>query len=72
MQTLQAGSFDDEATLLARMDHEFIPLHGLRIIDNHHAIYLCGAPHCSRDATAHPATAGRIVLRKNERVLPRE
>lgn len=31
VQTLHIGSFDDEADVLERMHHEFIPAHGLRL-----------------------------------------
>ena len=40
VQTLHVGSFDDEAGLLARMHHEFIPDHGLVMAGKHHEIYL--------------------------------
>lgn len=40
VQTLHVGSFDDEAEVLARMHHEFIPDNGLRMIGKHHEIYL--------------------------------
>lgn len=40
VQTLHIGSFDDEAETLARMHHEFIPGHGLRMLGKHHEIYL--------------------------------
>jgi hypothetical protein len=40
VQTLHVGSFDDEADLLARMHHEFIPDSGLRMVGTHHEIYL--------------------------------
>ncbi len=40
VQTLHVGSFDDEADLLARMHHEFIPDNGLRMVGSHHEIYL--------------------------------
>ncbi len=40
VQTLHIGSFDDEADLLARMHHEFIPDNGLRMVGTHHEIYL--------------------------------
>ncbi len=40
VQTLHVGSFDDEADVLARMHHEFIPGHGLRLVGKHHEIYL--------------------------------
>lgn len=40
VQTLHIGSFDDEADLLARLHHEFVPDHGLRLAGRHHEIYL--------------------------------
>jgi hypothetical protein len=40
VQTLHVGSYDDEAELLARMHHEFIPDNGLRMVGKHHEIYL--------------------------------
>ena len=40
VQTLHVGSFDDEAAVLDRMHHEFIPGHGLRMTGRHHEIYL--------------------------------
>ena len=40
VQTLHVGSFDDEADMLARMHHEFIPANGLRMVGKHHEIYL--------------------------------
>jgi hypothetical protein len=40
VQTLHIGSFDDEADLLARLHHEFIPSHGLCMVGKHHEIYL--------------------------------
>lgn len=40
VQTLHIGSYDDEAELLARMYHEFIPRHGLRMGGKHHEICL--------------------------------
>lgn len=40
VQTLHVGSFDTEATLLARMHHEFIPDNNLRLTGTHHEIYL--------------------------------
>lgn len=43
VQTLHVGSYDDEAELLARMHHEFIPRHGLKMVGKHHEIYLSDA-----------------------------
>jgi hypothetical protein len=40
VQTLHVGSYDDEAGVLARMHHEFIPDNGLRMTGRHHEIYL--------------------------------
>ena len=40
VQTLHVGSFDDEADVLARIHHEFIPDNDLRMIGKHHEIYL--------------------------------
>lgn len=40
VQTLHVGSFDDEADVLARMHHEFIPANELRMTGRHHEIYL--------------------------------
>jgi hypothetical protein len=40
VQTLHVGSFDDEAEILARLHHEFIPHNGLRMTGRHHEIYL--------------------------------
>lgn len=43
VQTLHVGSYDDEAELLARMHHEFVPTHGLTMVSKHHEIYLSDA-----------------------------
>lgn len=43
VQTLHVGPFDDEARVLARMHHEFIPAHGLRMAGTHHEVYLSDA-----------------------------
>jgi hypothetical protein len=40
VQTLHVGSFDDEASVLERMHHDFIPDNGLRMVGRHHEIYL--------------------------------
>jgi hypothetical protein len=40
VQTLHVGSYDDEADVLARMHHDVIPGHGLRMAGTHHEIYL--------------------------------
>lgn len=39
VQTLHLGAFDDEADVLARMHHEFIPDNGLRMVGKHHEVY---------------------------------
>lgn len=40
VQTLHIGSYDDEAEVLARMHHEFVPNNGFRMVGRHHEIYL--------------------------------
>ncbi|MET8796655.1 GyrI-like domain-containing protein [Nocardia sp. NPDC004568] len=40
VQTLHIGSYDDEAEVLARMHHEFVPDNGFRMVGRHHEIYL--------------------------------
>ena len=40
VQALHVGAFDDEADLLQRMHHEFIPDQGLALAGKHHEIYL--------------------------------
>lgn len=40
VQVLHVGSYDDEAQLLQRMHHEFIPSQGLTMVGKHHEIYL--------------------------------
>lgn len=40
VQTLHIGPFDDEADVLARMHHKYIPDNGLRMVGKHHEIYL--------------------------------
>jgi hypothetical protein len=40
VQTLHVGPYDDEADVLARMHHQFIPDNGLRMTGKHHEIYL--------------------------------
>jgi len=39
-QTLHVGSFDEEAEVLARLHHDFLPREGLRLSGTHHEIYL--------------------------------
>jgi hypothetical protein len=43
VQTLHVGSYDDEAEVLRRMHHEFIPANGLLMTGRHHEIYLSDA-----------------------------
>lgn len=40
VQTLHVGSFDEEAAVLERMHHEFIPSRGLAMAGTHHEVYL--------------------------------
>jgi hypothetical protein len=40
VQALHIGSFDDEAPLLDRLHHEFMPANGLAFNGRHHEIYL--------------------------------
>lgn len=62
VQTLHIGSFDDEADLLARMHHEFIPAHGLNMVGQHHEIYLSDfrrvAPEKLRTILRQPVARG--------------
>jgi hypothetical protein len=43
VQALHVGSYDDEAGLLRRIHHEFVPEHGLTMTGKHHEIYLSDA-----------------------------
>ncbi len=43
VQTLNVGSYDDEAPVLARMHDEVIPSQGLTMTGRHHEIYLSDA-----------------------------
>ncbi|GAA2783791.1 GyrI-like domain-containing protein [Saccharopolyspora taberi] len=60
VQALHIGSYDDEAGLLARMHHEFIPANGLRMTGKHHEIYLSDfrkvAPEKLRTILRQPVT----------------
>lgn len=62
VQTLHIGSFDDEAAVLDRMHHEFIPTNGLRMVQRHHEIYLSDfrrvAPEKRRTILRQPVAAG--------------
>ncbi|MCK8674345.1 GyrI-like domain-containing protein [Rhodococcus sp. HM1] len=40
VQTLHVGSFDDEADVLDRLHHDFVPGNGFRMTGKHHEIYL--------------------------------
>ncbi|WDZ85528.1 GyrI-like domain-containing protein [Micromonospora cathayae] len=57
VQTLHVGSYDDEAEVLARMHHEFIPDNGFRMTGRHHEIYLS-------DARRVPPERLRTILRQ--------
>ncbi|NUS94972.1 MAG: hypothetical protein HOQ36_21600 [Nocardia sp.] len=61
VQTLHIGSYDDEAGVLARMHHEFVPDNGLRMVGRHHEIYLGDArrvaPEKLRTILRQPVTA---------------
>ncbi|MBC3194671.1 GyrI-like domain-containing protein [Pseudonocardia sp. C8] len=61
VQTLHVGSFDDEAAVLARLHHEFIPGNGLRMAGRHHEIYLSDvrrvAPGRQRTILRQPVTS---------------
>jgi hypothetical protein len=61
VQTLHVGSFDDEADVLARLHHEFIPGNGLRMAGTHHEIYLSDfrkvAPDKQRTILRQPVSA---------------
>jgi len=60
VQTLHVGSFDDEADVLARLHHDFIPGHGFRLAGTHHEIYLSDfrkvAPDRRRTILRQPVT----------------
>jgi hypothetical protein len=57
VQTLHVGSFDDEAGVLARLHHEFVPANGLRLTGRHHEIYLS-------DFRRVPPERRRTILRQ--------
>jgi hypothetical protein len=65
VQTLHVGSYDDEAEVLARMHHEFIPDNGLRMVGKHHEIYLSDsrkvAPERLRTILRQPVSASVSV-----------
>lgn len=43
VQTLHVGPYDDEAAVLDRMHHDFLPGNALRMTGKHHEIYLSDA-----------------------------
>lgn len=57
VQTLHVGTYDDEASTLARMHDEVIPEAGLRMTGPHHEIYL-------NDARRTPPERLRTILRQ--------
>lgn len=61
VQTLHVGPFDDEAEVLRRLHHEFVPHHGLRLVGTHHEIYLSDprktAPEKQRTILRQPVSA---------------
>jgi hypothetical protein len=65
VQTLHVGSFDDEADVLARLHHEFVPDNGLRLTGTHHEIYLSDfrrvAPEKQRTILRQPVLAAGEV-----------
>lgn len=62
VQTLHVGSFDDEAEVLDRMHHDFVPAHGLRLAGRHHEVYLSDfrrvPPERRRTILRQPVTEG--------------
>jgi hypothetical protein len=40
VQIMHIGSYDDEAPVLARLHHEYMPEHGLEFNGKHHEIYI--------------------------------
>lgn len=60
VQTLHVGSFDDEAAVLDRLHHEFIPEQGFRLAGRHHEVYLSDfrrvAPERQRTILRQPVT----------------
>ncbi len=62
VQALHVGPYDDEAGLLRRMHHEFVPAQGLTMVGKHHEIYLGDArrvePARLRTILRQPVTAG--------------
>ncbi len=62
VQTLHVGPFDDEAGVLERIHHEFVPGNGLLLSGRHHEIYLSDPrrtrPERLRTILRQPVTAG--------------
>lgn len=58
VQTLHLGSFDDEAPVLDRLHHEFVPAEGLALRGKHHEIYLSDFRGPPRRSSA-PSSASR-------------
>jgi len=65
VQTLHVGSFDDEADVLARLHHEFLPDNGLRMAGTHHEIYLSDfrkvVPEKQRTILRQPVTSAPVL-----------
>lgn len=65
VQTLHVGSYDEEADLLERMHHQFIPDNALRMVGKHHEIYLSDsrkvAPEKLRTILRQPVIASASV-----------
>jgi hypothetical protein len=57
IQVLHVGSYDDEAPVLARLHHEYLPEHGLTFNGDHHEIYLS-------DPRRTEAAKLRMILRQ--------
>ena len=57
VQTLHVGSFDNEAEVLARLHHEFVPANRYRLDGKHHEIYLS-------DFRRVPPDRRRTILRQ--------
>lgn len=60
VQTLHVGPFDEEAAVLEKMHHEFIPASNLKMTQKHHEIYLSDfrkvAPNKLRTILRQPVT----------------
>ena len=64
VQTLHVGSFDDEADVLSRMHHQFIPENGLHMVGKHHEIYFSDfrkvAPEKRRTLLRQPVSTAAV------------